>query len=39
MHFGGGGDPSLFVDSLVNIEGLQGLDGSGWVRMGGGGIG
>ena len=30
MDFGGGGDPSLFVDSPINIEGLQGLDGSGW---------
>ena len=30
MDSGGSGDPSLFVDSPVNIEGLQGLDGSGW---------
>ena len=30
MDFSGGGDPSLSVDSPVNIEGLQGWDGSGW---------
>ena len=29
MDSGGGGDLSLSVDSPVNIEGLQGLDGSG----------
>ena len=29
MDSGGGSDLSLSVDSPVNIEGLQGLDGSG----------
>ena len=30
MDSSGGSDPSLSVDSPVNIEGLQELDRSGW---------
>ena len=30
MDSSGGSDPSLSVDSPINIEGLQGLDRSGW---------
>ena len=30
MDFSSGSDSSLLVDSPINIEGLQGLDRSGW---------
>ena len=30
MDSSGSSDPSLSVDSPINIEGLQGLDRSGW---------